>query len=326
HFVIRKKRFCRTVAKGKEYCGEHEPETDNSEEDADRIPCPLDGKHSVYRKNLHKHLKICNAKPKTDLPKYITGNNAGSDCEELLINSVNPKDEKPFKRIEDLYNTNVKDKISLNQESHNILSDELENKEYGKETKKHLIQNAAILKVMENEGFIKDNTSFVEFGAGKAQLSCWLVKLLESFESAQIVLVDRASLRHKKDNKLEDKKRSSIRADICDFLIDELEILNVQKLLLALKHLCGAATDLTLRCITKMFPKLMVFIALCCHHRCEWKSFVGKQFFQDNKVSRKDFVLITKLASYAICGTGMSRERRQKLSENQEVPIKAEDN
>lgn len=344
HFVTRKKRFCKmTVAKGKEYCGEHEPpkqETAEEMTEADRIPCPLDGKHSVYRKNLQKHLKICNAREKTDLPEYIQqGINAGSDCEdepnEKLKLSDIPKDEMDglIKKLEELYKLHVDGQIlPYKEESHKILEDELKNEEYGKESKKHLIQTAAILKVLEDEGMVKDDTSFVEFGAGKGQLSCWLVKLLSACNSSQIVLVDRASLRHKKDNKLEDKEKDQvhrIRADICDFLIDKLEILKSSKTLVGLsKHLCGAATDLTLRCILKndQVPRTDgVFIALCCHHRCEWKSFVGKKFFLDNNLSRKEFVLITKLASYAICGTGMSRERRKLLEEQKEKDIEIQD-
>lgn len=48
HFVIRKKRFCRmTVKKGNEYCGEHMPkseDSDNTESNRKRILCPYDQK------------------------------------------------------------------------------------------------------------------------------------------------------------------------------------------------------------------------------------------------------------------------------------------
>lgn len=338
HFVTRKKRFCKmTVAKGKSYCGEHEPQKQETTEvliESDRIPCPLDGKHSVYRKNLQKHLKICNARTPTDLPIYLqSGVNAGSDCENeetvtvdnLKLSDI-PKGELDnlIDKVEKLFLQYVKDKIlPYNDQSHEILQEELKNEHYGKESRKHLIQTAAILKILEDEGFVRDNTSFIEFGAGKGQLSCWLVKLLEKYNASQIILVDRASLRHKKDNKLEDKEKDQvhrIRADISDLLIDKLDILKSSKALVGLsKHLCGAATDLTIRCILKneIVPRTDgVFIALCCHHRCEWKSYVGKKFFKDNGFSEKDFLLITKMASYAICGTGMSRERRKLLQDN----------
>lgn len=45
HFVVRKKRFCRmTVKKGFEYCGEHQPKSEPTENPDPRlrIPCPLD--------------------------------------------------------------------------------------------------------------------------------------------------------------------------------------------------------------------------------------------------------------------------------------------
>lgn len=50
HYVLRKKRFCRmTVKSGFEYCGEHQPKVEITENniipDARvRIPCPLDNK------------------------------------------------------------------------------------------------------------------------------------------------------------------------------------------------------------------------------------------------------------------------------------------
>lgn len=146
HFVTRKKRFCKmTVAKGKEYCGEHEPPKQDTEEElseADRIPCPLDGKHSVFRRNLQKHLKICNARKRTDLPDYIQqGINAGSDCEgeiagESMKLSDIPKEELDslISKIEKLYDENVNDKIKPHSnQSHEILSEELKNEDYGKE-------------------------------------------------------------------------------------------------------------------------------------------------------------------------------------------------
>lgn len=63
------------VVKGKEFCGEHLGESkDNATADdsSERIPCPLDSKHTVYAKNLIKHLKICNAKPCENQPDYIS--------------------------------------------------------------------------------------------------------------------------------------------------------------------------------------------------------------------------------------------------------------
>jgi tRNA:m4X modification enzyme len=55
------------------------------------------------------------------------------------------------------------------------------------------------------------------------------------------------------------------------------------------KHLCGVATDLTLRCLhnfvasraseTESAPVRGIAIALCCHSLCEWSDFCGRDLF-----------------------------------------------
>ena len=57
------------------------------------------------------------------------------------------------------------------------------------------------------------------------------------------------------------------------------------------KHLCGAATDLALRCLETFSASgnakgkiETILIALCCHHRCDWNIYVGKdRFFKKTK-------------------------------------------
>ena len=71
------------------------------------------------------------------------------------------------------------------------------------------------------------------------------------------------------------------------------------------KHLCGAATDLSMRCLAQVLPSLPqphpeasplaspdplkaekpvhcggLGFALCCHHRCDWGPYVGKAFLR----------------------------------------------
>eukprot|EP01125_Pyxidicula_operculata_P012303 TRINITY_DN4033_c0_g1_i3.p1 TRINITY_DN4033_c0_g1~~TRINITY_DN4033_c0_g1_i3.p1 ORF type:complete len:263 (-),score=44.45 TRINITY_DN4033_c0_g1_i3:11-799(-) len=110
------------------------------------------------------------------------------------------------------------------------------------------------------------------------------------------------------------------------------------------KHLCGAATDLTLRCINNLkidstslsdvnsttekeggcnFRSVVaVVIALCCHHRCDWKPYVNKQFFITNGFTKEDFEVISKLTSWAVCDpkstiTNNNQEQARNPSENQ---------
>lgn len=43
----------------------------------------------------------------------------------------------------------------------------LNNKTYGNNTRKHLVQSASLLGHLEQAGLVQDDTCFIEFGAGK---------------------------------------------------------------------------------------------------------------------------------------------------------------
>ena len=98
------------------------------------------------------------------------------------------------------------------------------------------------------------------------------------------------------------------------------------------KHLCGAATDLALRyrthynksssdipttpipsrCLTQTLSGVEsdlagVLIALCCHHRCDWRPYVGKEFLLEQGFTEEDFSLLTALTSWCTCGSGLPR-------------------
>ena len=98
-------------------------------------------------------------------------------------------------------------------------------------------------------GLLESNLTFVEFGSGRASLSYWLCRALSSPQSVQLVLVDRASPRHKLDGKLKElqlKEMRRIRADIRDLQLSKV-FDQPEQVVAVSKHLCGAATDLTLR-------------------------------------------------------------------------------
>ena len=44
-------------------------------------------------------------------------------------------------------------------------------------------------------------------------------------------------------------------------------------------------------------------LALCCHHRCDWQTYTGKEFFTDLGLSAHDFHLICSMTSWATCAT-----------------------
>eukprot|EP00064_Thunnus_orientalis_P017092 superscaffoldBa00003539_g17169 len=106
------------------------------------------------------------------------------------------------------------------------------------------------------------------------------------------------------------------------------------------KHLCGAATDLALRCLletpepreTEPPPKRLkpseehpgldpspvqgpglvqgVAVALCCHHRCEWRHYVGQQFFLQRGLGAAEFSAFCRMSSWATCGLRPTNQDR----------------
>ena len=94
------------------------------------------------------------------------------------------------------------------------------------------------------------------------------------------------------------------------------------------KHLCGAATDLALRCLAEFSASEnsrqnatskieTILIALCCHHRCDWNIYVGKEFLLRHGFKTEEFSLLCGLTSWATCGTGKPREK--KIQENEKI-------
>lgn len=75
------------------------------------------------------------------------------------------------------------------------------------------------------------------------------------------------------------------------------------------KHLCGAATDLTINCLRHLAPET-VLIALCCHHRCSFDSYCSHDFLCQHDISRFEFDVLTSLSSWATCSQKEGHEEK----------------
>nr|CAH7724761.1 unnamed protein product [Callosobruchus chinensis] len=330
YFVLRKKRYCKmTVKPGEEYCGEHQ-KVDTSKicgtpENNIRIVCPLDKKHTCYAHKLKKHLKICNARPKATQPYISKGINSGMDMDNAdefidsykLLSSFPVTDiRNTILKVNKIYETIVSKVLSHKISSNNIVEQMIIKPEHGDKAKKHLIQNSSILGLLQEYNLIQPSTCYIEFGAGRGQLSFWLAHAVNVQESSSILLIEKASPKHKKDNKLARNSDSikRIRADISDVVLDKLDNVEKSKNIVGVtKHLCGVATDLALRCLSNATQNKVAggVFTFCCHHRCCWTPYTGKQFFQENNLTMQDFYIMCGMASWATCGSGLSRERRK---------------
>ncbi|XP_011501388.1 PREDICTED: tRNA:m(4)X modification enzyme TRM13 homolog [Ceratosolen solmsi marchali] len=317
-YLERKKRYCRmTVKKDKRFCGEHQSNYNELNKIInERIPCPLDLSHTIYKSKLSKHLKVCNAKVNESIqPIYIVkGINLGKsaispneirlpEIDQSIINIVLNKIEKSYDKLPEIPEEILK---------HEVLEKELSNPIYGTEAKKHLLQASSLLGHLAQADLINDNTCFIEFGAGRGKLTYWLVQMIKDRRNTSVVLIDRSSHRHKRDNKLKNEKFeinvTRVRADIGDINLNDIPAVSDMPVRVAFaKHICGAGADLTFRCMTNLIKncngsKVGIVVAFCCHHRCEYSHYVGHNYLENEGFTKDEFPILFKIASWATCG------------------------
>nr|XP_046247694.1 tRNA:m(4)X modification enzyme TRM13 homolog isoform X1 [Scatophagus argus] len=164
----------------------------------------------------------------------------------------------------------------------------------------------------------------------------------KTHEDLQLLLVERCTTRFKVDGKHQDVgvQFERLQVDIQHLDLSKVPLLSQKKLPLVGvgKHLCGVATDLALRCLletprlreetepsrkrlktssepsdpesavsvampdSSSGPVLGLVVALCCHHRCEWRHYVGQQFFLQRGLGAAEFSAFCRMSSWATCG------------------------
>ncbi|XP_076248541.1 tRNA:m(4)X modification enzyme TRM13 homolog isoform X2 [Calliopsis andreniformis] len=247
-----------------------------------------------------------------------------SELNQLLINTVIDKVKVAYEKLPQFPYVVLE---------HEILRDKLKDESCGKIVKKHLLQSSSLLSHLEQADLVQDNTCFIEFGAGKGKLTYWLGQMIKDKKNSCIMLVDRLSHRHKSDNKLKTEQSplviKRIRADIADLKLNDItEIQKFNHKVGIAKHLCGSATDLTVSCLVRAMqdePKCNVtglVIAFCCHHRCEYAKYVGKQYLEQSGFTPNEFTILCSIASWATCGSNLSRTTDSKNSEDRSTCVK----
>ncbi|XP_065638102.1 uncharacterized protein LOC112019213 [Quercus suber] len=197
---------------------------------------------------------------------------------------------------------------------------------------KHVIQQASILGNLEEFGVLKNAigreqcdceeasddekngvSAVVEFGAGRGYLTQMLA---DCYGIKRVFLVERKSYKLKADRSLRQKESlilERLRIDIEDLNLNAVESLRGSPYLAIGKHLCGPATDLTLRCcLAEHFSQDSVehcsanrnlrglAIATCCHHLCQWKHYTSKKYLSHLGITKEEFHAITWFTSWAV--------------------------
>ncbi|XP_072723849.1 tRNA:m(4)X modification enzyme TRM13 homolog isoform X3 [Ciconia boyciana] len=325
YFLERKKRFCKMIpAPGRRFCGEH-------------------GQQEVYFvQDINAGVKDVAEIPEKQVP---ISSLSKEELDNLIIK---------LKKASNGLELRLKEQIL----SHQALQEALNDPKNGESAFKHLKQQASILGNMEKLHLLGPGRCFVEFGAGRGKLSHWVDVALQNVENVQFLLVERATTRFKVDGK--HKRRDSVferlQVDIQHLCLNKVPILEEKKLPVVGigKHLCGAATDLALRCLAESYttccdgeneepapkrsrnhktelasnnsadnesnkgdckPVAGIVIALCCHHKCDWTHYVGREFFKSVGLGPVEFNYFQRMSSWATCGM---RETTTKASTSED--------
>ncbi|CAI5742265.1 unnamed protein product [Hyaloperonospora brassicae] len=248
------------------------------------------------------------------------------------------------KRIEAAYEVCVGE-LAL-EKLHHVCCDRLlkEKKEAGasQSVLRHIKQQASIIGHMEQVKLLEDpNAAFVELGAGRGMLS---LALAQMFPGSLYVLIDRAHTRGKADRFIGgDDKREEAATERSTTLRAKIDIRHLnfagmpevrdKPVVCMSKHLCGVATDLSLRAIAQTiavpdstqvlasestlatisssFQGLA--IALCCHHVCAWQDYVNPAFFEAQGFTAEEFGLLASMTSWMTCGMGLEGDAVQHI-------------
>lgn len=238
------------------------------------------------------------------------------------------------------------------------------------ENKKHLTQQSSLIGQLVKYDLFSKKSLYVEFGCGRSELSRYLNRALydhdfkdptEDEYGTRFLMVDRDSPRLKMDKKIvEDVEHFGkgkwlkpevhrLKVDIKDLVlansmedfVKKDKTTKVSNYIGISKHLCGVATDLTLRCLvnsiqdekskgTKQDFKFKGFlVAMCCRHCCyyPWLLKESKEFLKKNfDIDESNFKYLRKMCPWATSGcncscksdghehfSGMSLEEREKV-------------
>lgn len=358
-FLVNKRRLCRMEkVNGTIFCGNHQPlscepvasvsETSVPEDGTtrssrralkkasrgDRIPCPLDPSHNIYRANLDAHIKICNESKKSMLysswPYFCQNCNGGEASEESVDESLIDADQlvEKIQRIYDSIEAHIPRRLEIDDplaadSSVADIDAQIRNEIGGGQSSfdqlRHVEQDIKIVHHMISAGLLQVKSSFsgdipvnrdvfLEFGAGKGLLG-YAVHFADP--SASIGLVERSSNRKKIDKFLTDRQASfeRYRMDIRHCYLPKLPLvitapdaIETRKVAVIAKHLCGVASDMAIRSLCHLeggpYRKGLA-LATCCHHACQFDDYVGRDWLVSLGVTRAEFDVFKYWSSWA---------------------------
>jgi tRNA:m4X modification enzyme len=340
-FILQhKKRQCNmTRMADEQFCAQHILLVKDSLGGRKRIPCPLDGGHSIWEDQLKNHIEKCRAKEtmptdpwyKLDMNIFSCGGEQEDDNKRCV-----PDFAKWISILTRLFHDQVaKVPVKRDIRHHRGLEDRL----VELENQKHALQQSSLIGHMDDNHLLEPEHVIVEFGCGRAELSRYIFRsrMLKQMESKKqlisqrYLLIDRAGPRMKLDSKIAKDYHELIlsmpdsylpgeaspvvervKIDIKDLNIDRAPLIEANNISAVSKHLCGCATDLTLACIcnsqlvkTGSTRLKGIVIALCCRHVCSYATYpiMGREWLKYHGIDAEGFRTIARMTSWAVCGS-----------------------
>ena len=346
---------CRLMRKkSNKYCAEHilhqqlPKDASNSSNSLtlERVPCPLDPNHTIWKSELDTHVLKCNARPKENRDPWFELN-YNSRLQSGGRQRTQKGDNDNFDLADDFTITESKvlsiingleyPALELRVCEHKGLKPHLEERTF----QKHILQQSSLIGNLKRLDMLSQEFFYMEFGCGKGELSRYINQCIledvkgekhqKKMEEKNSIkngegshygygLIDRGKNRLKADSKIitdsESSESSKIlpqikrsKIDIKDLNVSKfLEDVDYKNVVTVSKHLCGAATDLTLKLLlnSDLFSKdkfAGVLIAMCCRHVCSHDQLLPqskKYLFDHGFESKQSFNVLKKIVSWAV--------------------------
>mmetsp|Transcript_3534 Transcript_3534/g.5120 ORF Transcript_3534/g.5120 Transcript_3534/m.5120 type:complete len:407 (+) Transcript_3534:157-1377(+) len=313
-YVKRKARTCTLrPTPGEEFCVHHKTKEK-------WIPCPLDPKHDVKEEELEAHLRVCNVTKQKEMLESQEYYSKGINTDKGVEEQQGPKSLADFSQDEKQELISQLDSLvektegkecpdALKCAARGIAPEE--RSKIAKRRKRHVVQEEALIdyirKILGEDNF-KSNSCYVEMGCGKGGLSKTISDTIGEGNQGTFVLVDRGAFSNKKCRVLRDRSDrcvNRLRIDIRDLDLWKVRLVKKgieqgSKIAIVSKHLCGVATDYTLRVVHGNCPDVVV-IALCCHNQCSFDAYCNRKWLTETLgLTRRMFDCLRLMSSWAL--------------------------
>ncbi|EFA83494.1 hypothetical protein PPL_03536 [Heterostelium album PN500] len=309
------------------FCTHHRP-LEECEDESDplkkRVRCPLNPAHIVYEHKLKKHLKGCPNSKDTQSNAHISSSKKQVYYNEN-INGMPPSfNVKPLSHVSTAHLHAIANKldslftelfpfgIKIAEYQHSSFDKIVASNVNSERKLKHIQQESSIITLLENEQLLGKDNIYLEFGAGTGKLGYHVFQALEN--KSGHIMIDRMKFKSLKRSDRQIKNEAGCKyfdrflIDIRHLDLAKVEQLEQSKFVIISKHLCGCATDLTLKCLsnalhnnTKLQPNFNgIGIATCCHHLCTLDTYINPSFISDRcKLTADEFQLMCSITSWA---------------------------